>query len=211
MEITYLGHSAFRLRGKDVTIVTDPFPPEIGFTMGKPSADIVTVSHDSANHAFVSGVLGTPRLVMGPGEYEVADVLIGGVATDERPIEGAVNTAYVLRFDDVAVCHLGDIAKKLTDSQVEALGHVDALLVPVGGGGALGPSQAAEVVAQIEPAIVIPMHYRIDGAQAGGLGLVDLFVREMGAKEFVPEPKLTVTKSSLPADIRMIVLENRKV
>ena len=211
MEITYLGHSAFRLRGKDVTIVTDPYPPGIGFTMGRVTADIVTVSHKSPNHAYIAGVGGNPRVVDGPGEYEVADVLIAGVATAEQATTGASNTAYVLRFDDVAICHLGDLRGKLTDKQVEELGSIDLLCIPVGGGGPLGPAQAAEVVTQLEPSIVIPMHYRLNGGGVAGLEKVDLFVREMGSKEFVAEPKLSITKSSLPTEVRVVVLENRRV
>src|SRR5579871_2653252 len=103
-----MGHSAFRLRGRDVTVVTDPFPPTLGISMGKPSADIVTVSHPSPNHSYVAGVGNNPRVVRGPGEYEVADVLIAGVATGALPERGVTNTAYVVRFDDLAICHLGD-------------------------------------------------------------------------------------------------------
>ena len=183
--------------------------------MGKVSADIVTVSHSGSNHSFVRGVLGDPRIVDGPGEYEIADVLIAGVATAEEPEAGATNTAYVLRFEDLALCHLGDLYTKLTDKQVEELGSIDALFVPVGGGGALGPAAAAEVVAQLEPSLVIPMHFRQDGgssaAPLGGLETVDLFVREMGSKEYVAEPRLSLSRTSLPSEVRVVVLESRRV
>jgi L-ascorbate metabolism protein UlaG (beta-lactamase superfamily) len=211
LEVTYLGHSAFRLRGKEVTIVTDPFPPSPGFSMGKPSADIVTISHRSPHHSFREGVGNTPRVVDGPGEYEVADVLIAGVATDMEPGRGAVNTAYVMRFDDLAVCHLGDVTDKLSDSQVEEIGSIDILMIPTGGGKALGPTDAAEVVSQLDPSVVIPMHFKLDGGTVAGLESVDLFCREMGLKEFTAEPKLTVTKSSLPQEVRVVVMEQRRV
>jgi L-ascorbate metabolism protein UlaG (beta-lactamase superfamily) len=211
VEITYLGHSAFRLRGKEVTVVTDPYPPTRTLAMGRVSADIVTVSHGSPNHSFVEGVSGVPRVVDGPGEYEVADVLIAGVATASRPGQGPENTAYVLRFDDLAVCHLGDVNNRLTNQQIEELGSIDVLLVPVGGGNALGASAAAEVVTQLDPALVVPMHYRLDGGTVEGLDPVDYFCREMGLKEVVPEAKLTVTRSSLPSELRVVVLENKRV
>lgn len=179
--------------------------------MGKVSADIVTVSHASPNHSFVAGVAGEPRVVEGPGEYEVADVLIAGVATSLEPGNGPSNTAYVFRFDELAVCHLGDVRKPLTDQQIEDIGSIDVLLLPVGGGGALNPSEAAEVVTQLEPAIVIPMHYRLDGAAVEGLLPLDNFCREMGSKDLTPEPKLSVTRSSLPSEVRIVVLENRRV
>jgi L-ascorbate metabolism protein UlaG (beta-lactamase superfamily) len=211
LEVTYLGHSAFRLRGKEVTIVTDPFPPSPGFSMGKPSADIVTISHKSPHHSFREGVGNSPHFVDGPGEYEVSDVLIAGVATTTEPGRGAINTAYVMRFDDLAVCHLGDVTDKLSDNQVEEIGSIDVLLIPAGGGKALGPTDAAEVVSQLDPSVVIPMHYRLNGGAVVGLEPVDLFCREMGLKEFTAEPKLTLTKSSLSQEIRVVVLEQRRV
>lgn len=179
--------------------------------MGKVAADIVTVSHSSPNHSFTAGIGGEPRVVEGPGEYEIADVLIAGVATAEEPENGPTNTAYVVRFDDLAICHLGDLRNKLTDKQVEDIGSIDVLLVPVGAGGALGPSKAAEVVAQLEPSLVIPMHYRFNGGTVEGLEKVDPFVREMGSKEFVPQPKLSITKTTLPPDLAVVVLENKRL
>ncbi len=209
MEITYLGHSAFRLRGKEVTVVTDPFPPDIGLDMGQVSADIVTVSHASPNHCYIRGVTGGPRVVDGPGEYEIAEVLIAGVATESAPAKGPVNTAYVIRVDDLAVCHLGDLAARLTDSQVEGIGDIDVLMIPVGGDGTLPPTVAAEVVAQLDPGIVIPMHYNLGQLSAGNLAPVDHFIREMGSKEFVPEPKLSVTRSSVPSEVKVAVLQTK--
>jgi L-ascorbate metabolism protein UlaG (beta-lactamase superfamily) len=207
LEITYLGHSAFRLRGKEVTVVTDPFPPDIGLDMGKVDANIVTVSHASPNHCFISGVAGGPRVVDGPGEYEIAEVLIAGVATESSPVKGPVNTAYVIRLDDLAICHLGDLSTRLSDSQVEGIGDIDVLMIPVGGAGALAPAAAAEVVAQLEPSVVIPMHYNLGQSSADNLAPVDNFVREMGSKEFTPEAKLSVTRSSLPSEVKVAVLQ----
>lgn len=179
--------------------------------MGKVTADIVTVSHKSPNHSYLAGVGGNPRVVDGPGEYEIADVLIAGVATAQEPKNGSSNTAYVLRFDDLAVCHVGDLRSKLTDQQVEEIGSIDVLLLPAGGGGPLTAAKAAEVVTQLEPSLVVPMHYRLEGGKVEGLDQVDLFVREMGSKEFVPESKLSVTKSTLPSEVRVVVLENKRV
>jgi L-ascorbate metabolism protein UlaG (beta-lactamase superfamily) len=179
--------------------------------MGKPQAAIVTVSNGSPNHGYIEGVSGEPRVVRGPGEYEIADLLIAGVATSSEPGKGATNTAYVFRFDDCIVGHLGDVRGKLTDAQVEAIGNIDVLLVPVGGGASLGPRAASEVINQLEPSIVVPMHYSIEGSTAAGLEPVELFCRELGMKEVTPEPKLTATRSSLPSDVKVVVLENRRV
>lgn len=209
MEITYLGHAAFRLRGKDVTVVTDPFPPESGLSLGDVAADIVTISHDSPNHCHVAGVGGMPRIVRGPGEYEIKDVLIGGVATDQAPEEGPVNTAYIFRIDDIVVCHLGDATKTLTDTQVEGIGDIDVLLLPVGGNDVLDPISAATVVKQLEPSFVVPMHYAQEGSRIDGYAPVEQFCREMGAKDIEPEARLTVTRGALPPTVRVVVLQNR--
>lgn len=193
-----------------MTVVTDPFPPGTDRGMGKLEADVVTVSHDDPNHNNVGAVGGAARAVQGPGEYEVADILIAGVATESEPMTGPTNTAYVLRFDDIAVCHLGGLRSKLDAKQIEEIGNVDVLLVPVGGNGFVGPAAAAEVVHQLEPRVVIPMEYRIDGGQSD-LEPVDHFLREMGSKEFTTEPKLTVSRNSLPPELRVVVLESRRV
>lgn len=211
MELTYLGHSTFRVRGRDVTIVTDPHPPELGAPMGKPSANIVTISHDSPNHSYVAGVGGNPRVVTGPGEYELADILIAGVATSMEPRVGPTNTAYVFRLEDLNVCHLGDIRDKLTDKQIEEIGSIDVLLIPVGKGGAIGPTQATAVITQLEPSVVVPMHYRVDGVNVPGLDTVDPFCKEVGLKDYVPESKLSITKGSLTKEVRIVVLENKRV
>lgn len=211
MEIIYLGLSAFRLRGKEVTIVTDPFPPDMGLSMGKVSATIVTVSHGSPNHSFTEGVADSPRVVSGPGEYEIADVLIAGVATSMEAGTGPTNTAFVFRFEDLAVCHLGDIQQRLTDKQLEELGNVDVLLVPAGGGKAVGPTEASLIVAQLEPSLVVPMHYKLPGVNVNGLEPVEIFCREMGTKDVVPEQKVSVSRGSLGQETRVTVLEPRRV
>lgn len=196
---------AFRLRGKDVTVVTDP-DPDAG--AGKVQADIVTVSRNDPDQPTVNGANGGPRVVNGPGEYELKDVLIAGVATASEPQIGATNTAYVFRFDDLAVCHLGGLQAKLTDKQVEEIGDIDVLMIPIGGNGTVGPGGAAEVVAQLDPALVIPMEYQ--AREDASVQPVDYFCREMGTKDFVPQPKLSVSKNSLPTEVRVVVLENRR-
>jgi L-ascorbate metabolism protein UlaG (beta-lactamase superfamily) len=179
--------------------------------MGKPSANIVTISHKSANHSYTEGVSGNPRIVSGPGEYELADILIAGVATSMEPRVGATNTAYVFRVEDMNICHLGDLHDKLTDKQIEEIGSIDVLLLPVGGGGAIGAAQAAAVITQLDPSVVVPMHYRVDGVQADELEPVDPFCKEVGLKEYVPEPKLSVTRGTLPNEVKIVVLENKRV
>jgi L-ascorbate metabolism protein UlaG (beta-lactamase superfamily) len=212
MELTWLGHSCFRLRGRDLTILTDPFDSGLGLTLGKVSADVVTVSHDEPNHNAVGAVDGAPRVVAGPGEYELAGVMITGVAPP-RP-EGQSrdvprNTAYLFELDDVTICHLGDLAAPLGSDQVSVVKDADVLLVPVGGHCTIDGARAAEIVAQVEPKLVVPMHYLIPGVRLE-LDPVDRFCREIGAAELTPQARLTITRSSLPDQLTVALLDPRK-
>ncbi len=213
MEITWLGHSCFRLRGRDATVLTDPCAKTTGYSIGRPTADIVTVSHDHPAHNNVKAVPGTPRVVEGPGEFEIAGVLIMGVRTyhdKEQGKEFGKNTAFVFELDDVRVCHLGDLGHVPTPQQVEELSGVDILLAPVGGGSTIGGAAAAETVSLLEPKLVIPMHYKTP-ASKGELEPLDRFLKEIGAPGAVNEkqPKLSVTKSTLPHETKVMVLDYR--
>jgi L-ascorbate metabolism protein UlaG (beta-lactamase superfamily) len=207
MELIWHGHSCFRLRGRDLTILTDPFGAS-----GRLQADVVTVSHDEPNHNTVSAVQGTPRVVAGPGEYEMGGAAITGVATP-RPADQARerprNTAYLIELDDVTVCHLGDVATPLTADQVAVVKDADVLLIPVGGRCTIDAAQAAEVVAQVEPRLVVPMHYQSELLPLP-LDPVDRFCHEMGAAGLTPQPRLNVTRSALPDQLTVVLLEPRK-
>jgi len=208
MDINWLGHSCFRIKGRSVSIVTDPFPPDLGYSLGKPSADIVTVSHPHPGHSYTRGVSGDPRLVRGPGEYEISGVLIIGVATFHDNDKGAKrgkNTVYLMDVDGVSVCHLGDLGHVLTADQVEQIEEADVLLLPVGGVSTISAAVAAEVVRQLEPKVVVPMHYRTDALNRG-LATVDGFLKEMGQKEIISQPRLTLTKTTLPLSTQVVLL-----
>ena len=208
MEISWLGHSCFRIKGRQVTVITDPYPPDLGYSLGKPTAQIVTVSHQHPSHSYVQAIGGGPKLVTGPGEYEINGVLITGIATFhdmERGQKKGKNTVYLIELDEVSVCHLGDLGHVLTAEQVEELGNVDVLLLPVGGVSTINAPLAAEVVRQLEPKAVVPMHYRTE-ASSRELEPVDRFLKEIGVKEIGSQPKLTLTHSSLPASTQVFVL-----
>src|SRR3990172_6986696 len=192
MEIVWLGHSCFRLRGREASIVTDPCPPATGYNIGKPSADIVTISHPHEDHNYVKAVAGSPVVIDGPGEYEVHGAFITGVATYHDERRGAVrggNVAFVLEMEEIRVCHLGDLGHTPTADQVEEMSGVDILLVPVGGRSTIDGAAAAEVVNLLEPRLVIPMHYAT-AAVTEKLETADRFLKEMGAKSLEPQPKL---------------------
>jgi len=208
MEISWLGHSCFRIKGRQATVITDPYPPDLGYSLGKPTAHIVTVSHQHPGHSYVQGIGGEPRLVTGPGEYEISGVLIAGIATfhdRERGQKRGKNTVYLMEVDEVSICHLGDLGHVLTTEQVEEIDDVDVLLLPVGGVSTINASMAAEIVRQLEPRVVVPMHYKTE-ALSWELEPVDKFLKEIGVEQIASQPKLSLTRSSLPATTQVFLL-----
>lgn len=204
MELTWYGLSCFRLTERKLaTIVTDPYSSKSGLPALKLKADVVTVSHDAPGHSAVSAVSGQSHTLNGPGEYEIGNVFIQGIDTygddDER------NLMFVYNFGGIAVAHLGDLKKVPTQKQVEALEMVNVLLLPVGGGNSLTAAQAAEIVSMLEPNIVVPMHYKIDGLKYE-LDEVDRFLNEMGVSEITEESSLKVSLSGLPEETETVLL-----
>jgi L-ascorbate metabolism protein UlaG (beta-lactamase superfamily) len=212
MEIVWLGHSCFRLRGREASIVTDPCPPASGYSIGKPTADIVTISHQHAGHSYLKAVAGSPVVIDGPGEYEIRGAFITGVATYHDDGKGALrggNVAFILEMEEIRVCHLGDLGHTPSPDQVEEMSGVDILLVPVGGGTTIDGAAAAEVVNLLEPRLVIPMHYRTEAA-ADKLDTADRFLKEMGAKAVEAQAKLTVSHGSLPSEMQVVLLDYKR-
>ena len=209
MDISWLGHSCFRIRGSHAAVITDPYSPNLGYSLGKPTARIVTVSHQHPGHSYISGIGGDPKPVTGPGEYEISGVLIIGMTTfhdRERGKKRGKNTVYLIEVDEVSVCHLGDLGHVLTTEQVEEIDNVDVLLLPVGGVSTIDAPMAAEVVRQLEPKAVVPMHYKTEALKRE-LEPVDRFLKEMGIKEADSQPKLSFTKANLPASTQVFLLD----
>ena len=208
MDLAWLGHSCFRLRTGGSVILTDPFPDGVGLSIGDVKALAVTVSHQHANHSNWKGVDGDPKVLDGPGEYELSGVYVTGVMTpsgDGDPPDKR-NTAYLFEMENVRLCHLGDVSNALATRQVEALSPVDVLMVPAGGDGAVSASQAVEIVRHLEPRIVVPMHYTPQG-HPGPLGDGAAFLRELGLRAGEPQARLNVTATSLPPEMRVVLLE----
>lgn len=209
VEITWFGHACFLIKGRNATVLMDPVPAESGYTLPSISPDIVTISHEHQGHAALDLVQGDYRLVNGPGEYEIKEVFINGIRTWHDSQQGAElgrNILYVVEMEDLTICHLGDLGHALTEKQVEAMSAVDVLLVPAGGGPTITPTQAAEVIGQVEPSIVIPMQFRTEKGDAEREP-VDAFVREMAAAEHRTVDRLTVRKSDLGESASVVVLE----
>lgn len=227
MEIKYLGHSSFEINwrrglGGSVTVVTDPFDPKmVGLSLKKETkADLLLVSHEHADHNFRSGVGGNPFVVAGPGEYEVKGVKVVGVASfhdNEMGKARGKNTIYSFEIGGVFFCHLGDLGQEnLTEEQLSAIGKVDVLFAPVGGFYTIDAKQAVAVVSQLEPLIVIPMHYKVPGLPAGfdKISEVGEFTRELGKpfaaiqdKPSKTEGILKIEKDKLPLELEVVVLE----
>jgi L-ascorbate metabolism protein UlaG (beta-lactamase superfamily) len=209
MEIVWLGHSCFRIRGREATIVTDPFNKTLGYPVKKPTASIVTVSHQHPQHSFTDGITGNPRVIHRPGEYEIANVFISGIATFHDASEGeerGKNVVYLIRIEEVGICHLGDLGHVPSAEQIEQMGGVDVLMVPVGGGPTIGSAAAVEIISLLQPRIAIPMHYKTEAVKME-LAPLEPFLKEMGVKEVVPQPKLSVSKTSLPMETGVVVLD----
>jgi L-ascorbate metabolism protein UlaG (beta-lactamase superfamily) len=214
MEITWYGHSCFRLTERGyATVVTDPFDSKvIGYAPLKLKADIVTVSHDAPGHNHTEAVKGAAHILDGAGEFEIGGVFITGVSTDsasggkKRKDAATRNTIYVFDYDGITVAHLGDLQQVPSQSEIESLGTIHVALVPVGGGGGLNAAKAAEVISLIEPNIVIPMHYATPDVKLS-LDSLNKFLKEMGLSKPETQPALKVSRNSLPEETRVVVLE----
>jgi L-ascorbate metabolism protein UlaG (beta-lactamase superfamily) len=220
MEITWYGHSCFRLTERNyATVVTDPYDNKsIGYDSLRLKSDIVTVSHDAPGHNYTDAVKGVSHVIDGPGEFEIGGVFITGVQSDSassgkkksKNSEPAVrNTIYVFDYDGITVAHLGDLNVTPTQSEIESLGTVNVVLIPVGGGGGLNAAKAAEVISLIEPNLVIPMHYSTPAATVS-LDSLNKFIKEMGLSKPEPQPSLKVSRSSLPSETHVVVLDYQK-
>ena len=211
MEINWHGLSCFRISERGMaTVVTDPYDHNFaGFEPLKFRAEIVTVSHDAPGHNFISAVKGHSRVITGPGEFEIGGVFITGVQTNRRAEQSSQelrNTLYVLDYHGITVAHLGDIQKVPSQTDIENLGGVNVVLVPVGGGGSLNAAKAAEIVSLLEPGIVIPMHYQLPESSVE-LSPLSKFLKEMGVGNIEPIPSLKITRKSVPSEAQVVVLE----
>jgi L-ascorbate metabolism protein UlaG (beta-lactamase superfamily) len=212
MDITYLGHSSFRLKGKTAVVVTDPFnPKEVGLKYPKQPADIVTVSHDHFDHNYLDSVKDYRKVVSGPGEYEIQDVSIIGIDAYHDDVGGeerGKNTVYIFEMDGIRLCHLGDLGHKLSEKILEDVGNIDVLMVPVGGVYTIDEKIAGELVRSIEPKITIPMHYQVTGLNQ------EKFSKLKGVEEFLAETgieaerldKLSIKESDLGDEKKVVVL-----
>ncbi len=218
MELTYLGHASFKLKNKDGIVIMDPFDEvTTGLTLGKHSADIITVSHSHPDHSATSKITPADRrdkpfLIDQAGEYELGGISVFGVEAYHDKVEGAErgpNLIYTILMDGVNICHLGDLAHPLTEEQLARIGEVDVLLCPVGGYHALDPKEALAILNQLEPKYFIPMHYNtplLNQEKFASLHPVTDFLNEYGVAP-TPIKKLSLTKDSLPDETEIVIFE----
>lgn len=216
MDIYWYGQACFKLKGKTATVVFDPYDPNFtGLKVPKDlEADVILTTHSHQDHNNIKAVKPLREEVLtfsDPGEYEIGGVVITGVLSyhdDSQGSEKGMNTIFHLLFDGLNIVHLGDLGQsKLTEAQVQQISQTDILLIPVGGNYTIDGKQATEIIGQLEPKIIIPMHYKIDGLKFDLEG-VDKFLKEMGQDTVETQPKLSITKDKLPEEGVVVVLKN---
>ncbi len=218
MEITWYGHSCFRLTERGMaTVVTDPYDhKQVGYEPLKLKSDIVTISHDTAGHNFLSAVKGESHLIDGPGEFEIGNVFITGIYSNghtKKNTDEPRNTLFLFDFNGITVLHLGDLNRVPSQSEVEDFGPIHVALVPVGAGGGLNAIKATEVISLLEPSIVIPMHYATAASAATPLPLEPLakFLKEMGLGHVDSVPSLKIQNTNaLPDETKVVVLDYQR-
>ncbi|MEN6519641.1 MAG: MBL fold metallo-hydrolase [Armatimonadota bacterium] len=216
MKIQWLGHSAFLITSDaGVRIVTDPYQPG-SFNGGlryaplnKP-VDVVTISHDHADHNYVHMVAGKPIVIKVAGMYMASGIEFNGVQTMHDTSSGSErgrNTVFTFTVDDIKICHMGDLGHVLSSDQAAEIGAVDVLLVPVGGYYTIGPKEAHQVANQLAAKIVIPMHYKTEKVDFPIVG-VDEFVKGMPNVTRLDSSILEIRKEDVPEERRIIVLKH---
>jgi len=208
MNIVWHGQSFFEIgvkNGKEAEtkIVIDPFEGDfIGLKFPKIEGDIVLVSHDHKDHSNTKAIGGTPFVIDTPGEYEVKDVFIKGISAFHDDTEGKERgnvIMFTIESEGMKIGFLSDLGQKeLTSQQIDDLGDVDILLIPVGGKYTIGSKEASTVISQVEPGVVIPMHYKIPNLKID-IDDVSKFLKEMGEEKIEPLPKLKITLKDLPS------------
>jgi len=208
MEITYLGHSCFKISGKKISILTDPFDPEkVGLKLAKQDVDVVTVSHQHFDHNNLGALKSEYLLLDSPGEYEVKEsefVGVEGYHDDKLGSERGKVTMFAMDVDGVKIAHLGDIGAELTSAQLDCIDGVDILLIPVGGKYTIDAETAVKVVNQIDPKIVIPMHFQ--AGKMEDLAPVTDFFKEMAVTPIAQE-KLKIALKDLPEELEVVYLK----
>lgn len=207
MIITWYGQSCFKVQTKDISFYIDPFDKSIGLRPPQGSADLVMISHEHYDHNNVQAFKDVGFLINTPGEYAVKGLNIIGIESSHGAEADVKNTIYTINAEDINLCHLGDLGEILSDEQLEKIGNVDILFIPVGEKFTLSVHDIAKVISAIEPKIIIPMHYKIEGLNID-LESIDKFIKEIGLNP-EKDSKLAIKSKDLEGNekMRLVVLE----
>ena len=209
MTITWYGQSCFRIDTREAVIAIDPFAKEIGLTPPRFQTDTALVTHGHFDHANTGALAGTPTLITGPGEYEIKGVAVRGIPSFHDQSEGrerGPNTIYRINAEEMTLVHLGDFGEaSIRGETLDAIGDADILFIPVGGTYTIDAETAAKVVNQIEPRIIIPMHYHLPGLRVR-IEPVEGFLKAFGVREPERMPKLVIKKRDLPETANRVVV-----
>jgi len=214
MIITWYGQACFKIQSGEKAIIIDPYAKSIGLNPPSIQADLVFVTHEHADHSNIGTVKGDYFLVNGPGEYEIKGIKARGISSfhdNEGGSKRGLNTLYSIEAEGIKILHMGDIGQeRLEGKQLEEIGDVDILMIPVGGFFTVDAKQAASLINQIEPKIVIPMHYQVPKLTITELAGVNEFLEEFGEDEVVAQEKLTIKQKDLNTEedkIKIILLK----
>lgn len=202
MTITWLGYSCFKIQGKDATVLIDPYSSDIGYKLGKQKVEICLISHEHFSHNNRDSIGEGALIFAEPGEYESKDVFVYGIDSYHDKKDGSEkgkNTIWRIEMEGISLVHLGDLGHSLTAEQKQKLSGVDILMVPVGGGESLNYKEASEICNELEPRIILPMHYQIQD-QATKLEGIEKFAKEMAVPAKAELDKLKITEKDLPEE-----------
>jgi len=214
MNITWYGQSCFQINtsspnNNKVNIIIDPFSPEIGLKPPSTEADILLITHNHPDHNNIKTIKGAPFIIDGPGEYEIKGIYIKGFYGYHDNLNGKEKgriTIYTIEAEGIKICHLSDLGQKeLKEEQLEKIGDVDILMIPIGGEYTINANEAIKIMAQIEPKITIPMHYQIPKLKAK-LESIDKFFKILGIKKIEPLPKLSIKKKDISEEEAKIII-----
>jgi len=213
MEIKYFGHSSFLIKSKEAKLVTDPFDEKmVGLSFPKTEADIVTVSHNHADHNQIGKIIGDPLIINWPGQFEKKGIRVFGFRSfhdKQKGVERGENNIYKIEVEGISIVHCGDLGIKPDDSILDEIGDVGVLMVPVGGKFTLDASEAIELIKELEPSIVIPMHYntpKLNQINFSELAGVDEFLKKIGQESNQPVDKLVLKKEDLSDTMRVVIM-----
>jgi len=214
MIITWYGQACFKIQSGDKALVLDPFEKSVGLAPPSVQADVVFITHEHFDHNNTKAIKGNYFLVNGPGEYEIKGIKARGITSyhdNEKGAKRGLNTLYLIEMEGIHILHCGDLGQDLLDDkQLEEIGSVDILMIPVGGFFTINAKQAVGIVNQIEPKIVVPMHYKIPKLSILELDGVDKFLKEFGKEDVIPEEKISIKQKDLEGEeekTKIIVLK----